>query len=141
MIADGKEAIKSTPSKLFPEPRNDIPPALEMSAYEGPYLHPAYGNLTLVPGKDTSSSTQTSRSTTSLVARTRYLNGVFVFTHVSGEHWLVEVQLGRTDKKVPDGYTKARFDIGADGKVLRLAVVAEPLVEGEKGWIWFDKVK
>lgn len=60
--------------------------------------------------------------------------------HVSGEHWLVERRSHVHNTKIADGYTKARFEIGADGVVEKLGVVMEGSVQLDQGWAWFRRV-
>lgn len=76
-----------------------------------------------------------------LYARSKGGNVLFTFRHVSAEHWLLEVRSVIYDSKLADDYMKAKFEVGADGVVRRLAVVMEAAVPGDKAWAWFDRVE
>ena len=77
-----------------------------------------------------------------LRSEAKYMNLISVFHHVSSEHWLVEMRADLNDKDYPDAYTKAKFEVGADETVSRLAVVLEPEMKGkgEMEWAWFERV-
>lgn len=75
-----------------------------------------------------------------LYAKSRGGNVLFTFRHVSAEHWLLEGRMVIYDSKLADDYMKAKFEVGADGVVQRLAVVMEAAVPGDKAWAWFDRV-
>lgn len=72
---------------------------------------------------------------------TQRLGSHFRFHHVSGEHWLVEEHI--TDfvhASVPGEWSKARSEIGPDGKVTAFHVVFETSVEGDVGWSKFIRI-
>lgn len=128
--------------RLYPDSidSNLLAPSLPLQAYEGKYTHPAYGTQTLSRSPDPPDSTpalsKPTFPTTGIVgplyahlSRESSLDASVVLHHVSCEHWYAYRGLGPGSWIVDDA-TKARFEIGADGKVVALWWQCENALEG-----------
>ncbi|TKX21021.1 hypothetical protein C1H76_6561 [Elsinoe australis] len=138
---------KAKPKELYPSvPSPPILPSLAPNEYTGTYSHPGYGNITLVLGYPEGAHLKQTQwlepPTTVVMYLKTHLLGVYeVFHHVSGDHWLVEEQWADTyNGDVPISFTKARTQIGPDGKVDSIHIIIEPDVEGDEGWAKFVKI-
>lgn len=138
---------KAKPKELYPSvPSPPILPSLAPNEYAGTYSHPGYGNITLVLGYPEGAHLKQTQwlepPTTVVMYLKTHLLGVYeVFHHVSGDHWLVEEQWADTyNGDVPISFTKARTQIGPDGKVESIHIIIEPDVEGDEGWAKFVKI-
>lgn len=63
----------------------------------------------------------------------------FDFEHVSGDYWIIYIDMAKTPNFLNGQFAKAEFRIGADGKVS--GVVIEFLEDGSEGIITFEKVE
>lgn len=135
------------PKELFGSaPSPPLNASLPMEAYAGLYHHVAYGDFEFKlrsygesgyrhPLKDVDSSASI------LYGEPEYLHSNVVLHHVSGEHWLAEQNTNVKVQDVPDSYSKAKFEIGLDGRVEAVKIVLEPSLEGEAAWAIFSRVR
>ncbi|GAB7338263.1 hypothetical protein MBLNU457_4587t1 [Dothideomycetes sp. NU457] len=142
-----KERTMARPKELFVDaPSRPLAAVLPMEAYAGLYHHVAYGDFEFKlrtygesgykhPLKDVDPSDSI------LYGEPEYLHSNVVLHHVSGEHWLVEENLFIKVQDVPNSYSKAKFEIGLDGKVDAVKIVLEPSLEGEAAWAIFSRVR
>lgn len=142
-----RKSIMARPTELFANaPKPALAAALPVEAYAGLYHHMAYGDFEFKlrtygesgyrhPLKDVNPSDWV------LYGEPEYLHSNVVLHHVSGEHWLVEQNMYIKVQDVPDAYSKAKFEIGLDGKVEAVKIVVEPSLQGEAAWAVFTRVK
>ncbi|GAM89444.1 hypothetical protein ANO11243_074820 [Dothideomycetidae sp. 11243] len=140
--------VKGMPAMLYPSvAKPPTLPALQPSSYAGKYTHPGYGTINLVSGVPSNGShaervKDRHDSGIFLYAETSLLEVLFVFEHVSGENWLVELwEHEMMDDDIPTGYSKAKTEIGADGQVEAIHVITEAAVTGDKAWTTFRRTE
>jgi hypothetical protein len=99
-------------------------------AYTGTYFHPAYRNLTI----------ELSSVEGELHARRADFvwQMTFDFTHVSGEYWVVVIDMMNSPNQLNGQLAKAEFRVGLSGKVEE--VLIEFLEDGSEGIITFKKL-
>lgn len=131
--AKAEEALKpdKVVKRLFglsaEEPRLD--PALQLSAYEGVYEHPGYGEMQVsaTPLRGTNSSVQTGKAVLYLAppeSKKGYLSLAATLHHVNGEWWWSHQTAGPSSWMV-DKALKAHFIISAKGAVEGMGYQAE----------------
>lgn len=107
-----------------------MPRALPLEAYTGTYFHPAYLNLTI----DLSDAEGQLKA----LRNSQVWQMTFDFVQVSGEYWIIYVDMARSPNLLNGQLAKAEFRIGANGKVAELIV--EFLEDGSEGSITFQKI-
>lgn len=137
---------RALPTKLYPDvPSIPVRPRLSLSDYEGIYRHPGYGFMNITLTRPDSAvplePAINGNAGLPLYSKSRHENVLYTLHHVSGEYWLVEQRAHVHSKKLPDDYSKARFEIGPNGDVEKLGMIMEKTVEGEAGWAWFNRVE
>ncbi|KAK9771568.1 putative Beta-lactamase/transpeptidase-like protein [Seiridium cardinale] len=116
---------------LYPN-RSDPPlsRALPLKEYTGTYFHPAYRNITI----EYSDAAEQLRA----VREDFAWKMVFDFVHVSGEYWIIYIDMKESPNLLNGQLGKAEFEIGSNGKVSGL--VAEFLEDGSEGIITFERI-
>lgn len=149
MADKAEEVIKALPSRLYPDvPSRPMHPSLPLENYTGIYHHPGYGFVNISSTRPGTAGPVPSphllpfpgSTGLSLYSQSRHENTIYTLRHVTGEHWIVEVRSHVHNSDVPDGYLKGRFEVSAGGVVDMVGVVMEESVEGDKGWVWFERV-
>ncbi|KAH8647379.1 beta-lactamase/transpeptidase-like protein [Xylariales sp. PMI_506] len=119
--------LSSAPAEQVPSiPTPVIAPRLAPEEYAGTYTHPGYGSFRFTYEKADLSPVQTNSGTSqnlaprqfshclkAVIKRTREIS--ITLTHVSGESWLLRLELGEGVEKV--GLGNARFLVGSDGNL------------------------
>ncbi len=101
--------------RLYPTvPSPKIALSLSLDAYLGSYTHLAYGTITLREHKDSSELSGAFPG--------RFNLDPFILEHITGEHFLVKVDL---IPGVISMRTRARFEVDSRGKPARLGVEFE----------------
>lgn len=129
--------------KLYPT-RADPPrpPTLQVREYAGVYSHPAYHNLTL-EAVEPSSVTQGE----SITVKTGKLKGsredevwqlTYDFAHVSGEFWIIRMDMKNSPNQLLGQVAKAEFRIGPNGRVEQMVV--EYMEDQSEGVITYEKI-
>jgi len=142
-----KDRTMAKPKELFANaPSQSFAAVLPMEAYAGIYHHVAYGDFEFKLRTYEESGyrhplKEADPSDFVLYGEPEYLHSNVVLHHVSGEHWLVEENLFGKVQDVPNSYSKAKFEIGLDGKVEAVKIVLEPSLEGEAAWAIYSRVK
>ncbi|KAK4545470.1 hypothetical protein LTR36_002820 [Oleoguttula mirabilis] len=135
------EQLESAREILYPEADVSaaVGPALPLSAYEGLYHHPGYKGLRLSKSREPDGAALPGAPLPLYAnpATRSYLNISATLHHVSGEHWWAQVQSG-PGSWLADEVMRARFEIGANGKVKGLGLQAEPAMAE---LAWFEKVE
>ncbi|GAB7353689.1 hypothetical protein MBLNU459_g4094t2 [Dothideomycetes sp. NU459] len=148
LIEQQKEKVKALPSELYPDvPTRRIAPAVKLQEYEGTYHHAGYGNVSLSLSAPRSSAVHTSSPSMAsglagsrLYAHIKYENILLTLHHVSGEHWLVEYRSHVHNTTYPKNVGQAKFEVGANGLVEKVALTPEDSVQGDARWVWFARV-
>ncbi|KAI1842021.1 hypothetical protein JX266_011776 [Neoarthrinium moseri] len=116
--------------KLYPGRANPaLPRGLELKEYTGTYSHPAYHDLTIDLGDDP--------------GRLRAVRVDFVwpmtfdFVHVSGEYWVIHIDMKNSPNALNGQSARAEFKIGPNGKCDQ--VLIEFLEDGSEGVIPFTR--
>ncbi|WPH02232.1 Hypothetical protein R9X50_00508800 [Acrodontium crateriforme] len=129
-------------AKLYPDSPNkaEVQPALNLEEYTGIYEHPAYQTLTVLilpPDDDYVREYINDGSLRLYVAPSEksYNDLRISLHHVNGEHWFAQVTLGPGKKKSANT-VKAKFEVGASGKVERMGLQLEKTITD---FIWFNK--
>ncbi|ROV94140.1 hypothetical protein VPNG_09366 [Cytospora leucostoma] len=135
--------IDTAVAKYYPHrPAERIPPSLPLEAYTGTYFHPGYLNFTL----ELAAPDSTTRSGISLTAtRADATWPTFnEFEHVTGEYWMMYLQLLTNPRGPFKEYAPAQFRVGADGRVEALGITwlstSGPGEDTVEGLVWFDKI-
>lgn len=124
------EQFDKAKDELYPDrAQPPLPKALPLKEYTGTYFHPAYRNLTI----DLSDASKQLRAVQDSVWQM-----IFDFVHVSGEFWIIYVDMKNAPNLLSGQVARAEFRIGATGKVDKLMV--EFMEEGSEGIITFDKI-
>ena len=139
---DAATELEKGSKKVFPDvaARASITPAVPLSEYEGTYHHPAYQDLTVSIMSLSDAEVGHSQSAPLLLfargSPKGYLDMTWTFHHFSGEHWWVHFKHG-PGWSITDELLKAKFEVGADGKVSGLGLQAEKALDE---LAWFKKV-
>lgn len=104
--------------------------ALPLKAYPGTYFHPAYRNIT-IEFSDAAERLMSIRDDFAWKMK-------YEFVHVSGEFWIVYIDMKNSPNMLNGQFAKAEFKVGANGKVNELAI--EFLEDGTEGVITFERV-
>ncbi|KAJ9151255.1 Penicillin-binding protein 4 [Pleurostoma richardsiae] len=133
--------IKNAVDDLYPQrAKPGLPPALPIEAYVGTYFHPGYLNMTV---ELADAEARARKPQVQLVAeRADFTWPVKCeFEHVSGEYWVMYIDLLHAPGLAMKEFAPAQFKIGANGEVTALGIewryIAEDMVEG---LIWFDRI-
>ncbi|KAL1963322.1 hypothetical protein VTN77DRAFT_8443 [Rasamsonia byssochlamydoides] len=128
--------------RLYPSvPDPPLPPAADVSAYPGVYVHPAYPTLNITADCPPSAylppfphrAGPSGTVKICIQSLFNYKERHVEFIHVSGDFWVLGTELwGQTLIR------RAEFRLGPDGRVRQLGVELEPAMAGEK--IWYDRV-
>ncbi|KAH6647578.1 beta-lactamase/transpeptidase-like protein [Truncatella angustata] len=130
-LEDLRGQFDKAEDKLYPDrAQPPLPRALPLEEYTGTYFHPAYRNLTIA----LSDAAEQLRA----VRKDSVWKMTFDFGRVSGEFWVIYIDMLNTPNKLNGQLAKAEFVIGPSGKVDKLIV--EFLEEGSEGIITFDKI-
>jgi hypothetical protein len=116
---------------LYPNRANPpLPRTLPLEAYTGTYFHPGYLNIT-IELSDVKERLQA-------VRKDFVWPMTFDFVRVSGDYWVVYIDMLETPNQLNGQLAKAEFRIGARGKVDELVV--EFLEDGSEGLVTFKKI-
>lgn len=146
----GKEAVDKALSrfdtavdKLYPTRANPPRlPTLQLHEYAGVYSHPAYHNLTLELAEPPSDAQGASTT-----VKTGKLKGsredevwqfTYDFAHVSGEFWVILLDMKNSPNQLNGQVAKAEFRIGPSGRVEQLVV--EYTEDQSEGIITYAKI-
>lgn len=140
---DALSRFDTAVDKLFPtRPDPPRPPTLQLREYAGVYSHPAYHNLTL-EAADPPSDVQGASKT----AKTGKLKGsredevwqlTYDFAHVSGDFWIILMDMKNTPNQLLGQVAKAEFRIGPSGRVEQMAI--EYMEDQSEGLITYAKI-
>jgi hypothetical protein len=133
------EAPAKAMDKYYPN-RADPPLAriLPLNKYLGTYHHPAYQNITLTLTEESGDGTHPKRELRS--AQTDFVwKVIYEFEHVSGEYWLVFINMQNTPNGFFQQYGKAEFKLGVSGDVEGLEI--EYFEDGTEGTIYYKKIE
>jgi hypothetical protein len=114
-----------------------LPLPIPLGEFEGTYFHPGYGNVTLAIEKPADDLPVAKGVKEVLHAELRRdFDFHFDLEHVSGLHFIAYLNAKVRTPMLLSG-TPAGFEVGPDGKVVRVGARIEPAME-EK--MWFDKI-
>lgn len=113
---------KDSRHRLYPNIDENVP-SLPLQSYTGTYSHPAYQSLALDISNDV------------LLAdvKDRAWPHVITFVRFSGDHFLAEIRRGPPPDNTSHA-ARARFHVGADGKVVELGIGMEPSMGADLIW-------
>ena len=141
-MEDALSRFDTAADKLYPgradPPR---PPTLPLRDYAGVYSHRAYHNLTLEAVKPPSNAQGGSNTVTASKLKGSRDDEVwqltYDFAHVSGEFWVILMDMKNTPNQLLGQVAKAEFRIGASGRVEQMVV--EYMEDGSEGIITYEK--
>lgn len=125
------KSYDSAVDDLYPQRADPpLPRSLPLVEYTGTYFHPAYQNVTIGLGED---GVQLRAGRHDFV-----WSMTFDFEHVSGEYWIIYIDMAKSPNLLNGQFAKAEFRTGANGKVTEVAI--EFLEDGSEGIITFAKI-
>lgn len=134
----------SAVDSLYPDIADPpLPRALPLREYTGTYSHPAYQNITVELASPRQSGTNPKHGQTKIELQAVRSDVVwqmtFDFAHVSGEFWLIYIDMLKTPNGLMSQHAKAEFRVGPGGEATQLVI--EFMEEGSEGTIVFERVE
>ncbi|ORY62645.1 putative penicillin-binding protein [Pseudomassariella vexata] len=140
-LEDIVSSIDNAVERLYPDRADPpLPHLLALEAYTGTYFHPAYQNLTinLANGSETDIHRHNTKPRLRAVREDVVWQNTFDFEHVSGEFWVVFINMLKVPNGLNEEAAKAEFRVGATGRPEQLMI--EFMEEGSEGVIEFEKI-
>lgn len=136
VVRNGLDTIYPT------RPETPIAYTLPLHKYAGLYYHPGYKYMNLTaPVPDKTMVNNKGRTEVLLHADLDDNNFRVMcdFHHVSGEKWIMYVDMIDAPTLMMHGFGAVEFRIGANGEVEEMGIEWRARAEAE-GWIWYKKV-
>lgn len=142
-----KNAVKGIERKVrnglnetYPtRPEWPIRPTLQLSKYAGLYYHPGYKYLKLMTTDTTSATAGPGTELQAEQPDTKFRIKCD-FVHVSGEKWIMYVDMKDAPPLTMHTFAAVEFWIGIDGEVESMGVEWRDGCEVD-GWIWYKKIR
>ncbi|KAK8044924.1 beta-lactamase/transpeptidase-like protein [Apiospora rasikravindrae] len=140
-IQDILSSYDSAVDRLYPErTEQPLPPTLPLQKYAGTYYHPAYQNLTVEVDEGTPlGSRQSSEPQLKATHPNAVWDNSYEFEHVSGEFWVIFMDMKKSPNWLSGQVAKAEFRLGPDGWPDKLVV--EYMEDGTEGVITYVRVE
>ncbi|KAI0129484.1 beta-lactamase/transpeptidase-like protein [Xylariales sp. AK1849] len=130
-LEDIGEMYDNGVERLYPNrPDPPLPPARRIRDYTGTYYHPAYHNVTIELGL--------ARNDLRAIREDFVWQMTFDFQHVSGEFWIIWIDMKNSPNLLNGQLARAEFRTGVSGKVDELLI--EFMEDGSEGIITFERV-
>lgn len=129
--------------KIYPvRPEKPIRASLQLSKYAGLYYHPGYKYLKVVTTDGKKGKVLNTRADAQLHAEQQDNNFRIKcdFVHVSGEKWIMYVDLMDAPTLTMHDFAAAEFRIGVDGEVESMGIEWRARNDVD-GWIWYKKIR
>lgn len=134
--------VRNALEKIYPSrPEKPIPASLPLSGYAGLYYHPGYQYLNVVVTDESQGTVLSASPVPQLHAEQPDTDFPFKcdFVHVSGENWILYVDLMDAPTLTVRNFAAVEFRIGSDGEVESMGVEWRQR-NGVDACIWYKRV-